>query len=136
MRLATVVLNGAACMLATAAAHAHHAFATEFDVNRPVTLEGKVTKVELINPHSWIHIEVVDDSGKATTWMIEGGSPNALVRRGINKNSIPIGSELVIRGYGTRDGSNKAVGRDMTFADGRALFFGGTQAPGESAGPQ
>lgn len=133
MRFATLVCAAATCLLVNATARGHHAFATEFDVNRPVTLEGKVTKVELINPHSWIHIEVVDGSGKAVTWMIEGGSPNALVRRGINKNSIPIGSDLVIRGYGTRDGSNKAVGRDMTFADGRALFFGGTQAPGEGA---
>ena len=122
--------------LVAPAAHAHHAFATEFDVNRPVTLEGKVTKVELINPHSWIHIEVVGDDGKAVAWMVEGGSPNALVRRGITKNSIPVGSDIVIRGYGTRDGSNKAVGREMTFADGRALFFGGTQAPGDGAPPQ
>jgi hypothetical protein len=112
-------------------ARAHHAFATEFDVNRPVTLMGKVTKVELINPHSWITIEVMEN-GKPVTWMVEGGSPNALVRRGITKNSIPIGSELTIRGYGTRDGSNKAVGRDITFADGRALFLDGTKAPGES----
>ena len=99
-------------------------------MNRQVTLEGKVTKVELINPHSWIHLEVIQD-GKPVVWMVEGGSPNALVRRGITKNSIPVGSELVIRGYGTRDGTNKAVGRDMKFADGRALFFGGTAAPGE-----
>ena len=134
MRFTTLVILGTACSLTSAAAHAHHAFATEFDVNRHVTLEGKVTKVELINPHSWIHIEVVDASGKAAAWMIEGGSPNALVRRGITKNSIPIGSELVIRGYGTRDGSNKAVGRDMKFADGRELFFGGTAAPGETTG--
>jgi len=123
-------------LLPCTAVHAHHAFATEFDVNRPVTLEGKVTKVELINPHSWIHIEVVGDDGKAVAWMVEGGSPNALVRRGITKNSIPVGSDIVIRGYGTRDGSNKAVGREMTFADGRALFFGGTQAPGDGAPPQ
>jgi hypothetical protein len=113
-------------------AHAHHAFATEFDVNRQVTLEGKVTKVELINPHSWIHIEVMQE-GKPVAWMIEGGSPNALVRRGVTKNSIPIGSTLIVRGYGTRDGTNKAVGRDMKFADGRAVFFGGTAAPGEEA---
>lgn len=133
MRVLTLVVAGLASMLATLAAHAHHAFATEFDVNRQVTLEGKVTKVELINPHSWIHIEVIQD-GKPVTWMVEGGSPNALVRRGITKNSIPVGSELVIRGYGTRDGTNKAVGREMKFADGRALFFGGTAAPGETTG--
>ena len=133
MRLLTLVMPGLASMVATLGAHAHHAFATEFDVNRQVTLEGKVTKVELINPHSWIHIEVIQD-GKPVTWMVEGGSPNALVRRGITKNSIPIGSELVIRGYGTRDGTNKAVGRDMKFADGRELFFGGTAAPGETTG--
>jgi len=136
VRLLTLVVPGLASMLTTLGAHAHHAFATEFDVNRPLTLEGKVTKVELINPHSWIHIEVVDASGKATAWMVEGGSPNALVRRGITKNSIPVGSEIVIRGYGTRDGSNKAVGREMTFADGRALFIGGTAAPDEADPPQ
>ena len=81
MKFATLVGLGTACMLSNIAAYAHHAFATEFDVNRQVTLEGKVTKVELINPHSWIHIEVIQD-GKPVTWMVEGGSPNALVRRG------------------------------------------------------
>jgi hypothetical protein len=135
MRIATLLIHGAACVFVTTSAQAHHAFATEFDVNRPVTLEGKVTKVELINPHSWIHIEVMEN-GKPVAWMIEGGSPNALVRRGITKQSIPIGAQLVIRGYGTRDGSNKAVGRDMTFADGRALFFGGTQTPDEGGAPR
>jgi uncharacterized protein DUF6152 len=132
VRLLTLVVPGMACLLGTANALAHHAFSTEFDVNRQITLQGKVVKVELINPHSWIHVEVMQD-GKPVVWMVEGGSPNALVRRGITKNSIPIGSELVIRGYGTRDGSNKAVGREMTFADGRALFFGGTQTPDEKA---
>jgi hypothetical protein len=135
MRFATVVFHAAAGMLAVSAAHAHHAFATEFDVERPVELEGKVTKVELINPHSWIHIEVVDDNGEAVDWMIEGGSPNALVRRGVTKASIPIGSELVVRGYQARDGSNRAVGRDLRFADGRELFIGGTPTPDEGASP-
>ena len=116
-------------MVAAAGAYAHHAFATEFDVNRQVTLEGKVVKVELINPHSWIHVRVVDDKGNAADWMIEGGSPNALVRRGVTKNSVPIGSELIVRGYQARDGSNRAVGRDLLFADGRKLFFQGTQTP-------
>ena len=133
MRLMTLVVPAMASMLTAAGALAHHAFSTEFDVNRQVSLQGKVVKVELINPHSWIHVEVIQD-GKPVVWMVEGGSPNALVRRGITKNSIPIGSELVIRGYGTRDGTNKAVGRDMKFADGRELFFGGTAAPGETTG--
>jgi hypothetical protein len=112
------------------AAHGHHAFATEFDVQRPISLHGKVTKVELINPHSWIHIEVVDDSGNAVVWMVEGGSPNALVRRGVTKASVPVGSELIVEGYQARDGSNRAVGRNVTFADGRELFFDGTKANG------
>jgi hypothetical protein len=129
MRIAKLALLGAGFALAAAAAEAHHAFATEFDVERPVALEGKVTKVELINPHSWIHIEVADDDGEATVWMIEGGSPNALVRRGITKASIPIGAELIVNGYQARDGSNKAVGRDILFSDGTALFFQGTQVP-------
>ncbi|MES2624692.1 MAG: DUF6152 family protein [Pseudomonadota bacterium] len=112
---------------------AHHAFSTEFDAGRPLTFKGKVVKVELINPHSWIHIEVLDDGGKPVTWMIEGGSPNALVRRGITKASIPVGSELIVNGYQARDGSNKAVGRDIAFADGRELFFEGSRAPGAEA---
>ena len=120
-------------LFATSSAQAHHAFATEFDASRPITFEGKVTKVELINPHSWIHIEVIDASGTAVTWMIEGGSPNALVRRGVTKASIPVGSELIVTGYQARDGSNKAVGRDMAFADGRALFFEGSRVPGSEA---
>jgi len=117
-------------MFGAGAAQAHHAFATEFDVNRPLSFTGKVTKVELINPHSWIHLEVVDDNGESAVWMIEGGSPNALVRRGVTKASIPVGSELLVNGYQARDGSHRAVGRDITFADGRPLFFGGSAAPG------
>jgi hypothetical protein len=130
MRVATLVILSTAGVLMSTAARSHHAFATEFDVEAPVEFEGKVTKVELINPHSWIHVEVVDGDGNAAVWMIEGGSPNALVRRGINKNSIPIGSELTVRGYQARDGSNRAVGRVIQFADGRELFFQGTQSPG------
>ncbi len=136
MRLATLMIYCAGGLLAAQAAHAHHAFATEFDVDRPISLKGKVTKVELINPHSWIHIEVADENGESTVWMIEGGSPNALVRRGVTKASIPIGSELVVRGYQARDGSNRAVGRDIAFADGRQLFLGGTPTPIEGAAPE
>jgi len=110
-------------------AGAHHAFAQEFSVDLPVNLRGTVTKVELINPHSWIHIAVVNDEGVEENWMIEGGSPNSLFRQGITKNSIPIGSELDVFGYQARDRSNKAVGRDISFADGTPLFFRGTQVP-------
>jgi hypothetical protein len=85
----------------------------------------------MINPHSWIHIDVKEPNGETTTWMIEGGSPNALLRRGITKNSVPIGSELYIFGYQARDGGLRAVGRTITFADGSALFFSGTQVPDE-----
>ena len=134
MTRATLISLGAACLgsaslLATTQAVAHHAFATEFDVDSPVSLEGRVTKLELINPHSWIHIEVVDENGDATVWMIEGGSPNALVRRGVTKQSVPIGSRLVVRGYQARDGAHRAVGRDVTFSDGREIFFGTTRVP-------
>lgn len=129
MRFVKLISLGAAGALTAAAAHAHHAFATEFSVDHPVALQGKVTKVELINPHSWIHLEVAGEDGSTVTWMIEGGSPNALVRRGITKASIPIGSELTVTGYQARDGSHRAVGRNITFADGRALFFQGTATP-------
>ncbi len=123
MRLPTLAILGAAILLAPTSALAHHAFATEFDVNSPVTLKGTVTKLELINPHSWITMDVVGEDGETTSWMFEGGSPNALVRRGITRQSVPIGAELIVEGYQARDGSNKAVGRNVTFADGRSVFF-------------
>jgi hypothetical protein len=131
MRIATLSLLSIGFFLAAETIDAHHAFATEFDVESPISFEGKVTKVELINPHSWIHVEVVDEDGESVVWMIEGGSPNALVRRGVTKSSIPVGAELVVRGYQARDGSFRAVGRELRFADGRELFFQGTQAPGK-----
>jgi len=112
---------------------AHHAFALEFDVKSPIDLQGVVARVELINPHSWIHLDVTDESGKTVTWMIEGGSPNALVRRGVTKKTVPVGSEIHVTGYRARDGSNKGVGRNVTFADGRELFFGGSSGTGEPA---
>ena len=119
--------------LTTVAARAHHAFATEFDAERPLELQGVVSKVEMINPHSWIHIDVTDDDGEVTTWMIEGGSPNALYRRGITKDSVPIGAELYVFGYQARDGGQRIVGRTITFADGSALFFSGTEIPDDAA---
>ena len=108
---------------------AHHAFAQEFSVDLPVDLRGTVTKVELINPHSWIHIAVVNEQGVEENWMIEGGSPNSLFRQGITRDTIPIGAELEVFGYQARDRSMKAVGRDISFADGTPLFFRGTRVP-------
>jgi hypothetical protein len=115
-----------ACLMAAAAlpAWAHHSFAAEFDVTKPVKLQGTVTKMEWINPHSWIHIDVKNPDGTVTNWMIEGGSPNALLRRGFTKNSLPLGTEIVVEGYQAKDGTNRANGRDLTFADGRKLFIG------------
>ena len=115
--------------LAAVPLRAHHAFTSEFDANQPVKLRGTVTKIELINPHSWIHIDVKDPDGKVTSWAIEGGTPNTLFRLGINKNSLPIGAELLVDGYRAKDGSNKANGRDITFADGKKIFIGGS-SPG------
>jgi hypothetical protein len=110
-------------------ASAHHAFAQEFSVDLPVDLNGIVTRVELINPHSWIHIAVTNAEGVEESWMIEGGSPNSLFRQGITKDSIPIGAELDVFGYQARDRTLKAVGRDISFADGTPLFFRGTRVP-------
>lgn len=121
-----VFLGSLACIMPV---NAHHAFAQEFSVELPVELSGTVTKVELINPHSWIHIAVVNDDGNDENWMIEGGSPNSLFRQGVTKNTIPIGAQLKVFGYQARDKSNKAVGRDISFADGTPLFFRGTQVP-------
>jgi hypothetical protein len=112
---------------------AHHAFAAEFDSQKPVKLKGTVAKVEFINPHSWIHIDVKDSDGKVTRWMVEGGSPNALFRRGVTKNDLPVGTEISVDGYQAKDGSNRANGRDITLTDGRKLFVGGSN-PDEQPG--
>jgi hypothetical protein len=116
----------AACLLAAAAlpAWAHHSFAAEFDVTKPVKLEGTVTKMEWINPHSWIHIDVKNPDGTVTNWMVEGGSPNALLRRGFTKHSLEPGTQIVVEGYQAKDGANRANGRDLTFPDGKKLFIG------------
>lgn len=124
MRTMVAVLTGLA--MASGAAWAHHAFAAEFDANRPVKMTGTVAKVEFINPHSWIHIDVKNPDGSTTRWAIEGGSPNTLFRRGVTKDSLPEGTVIVVDGYQAKDGSNKANGRDITFTDGRKIFVGGS----------
>jgi len=122
-RLAVVGV-GAALLLAAAPARAHHAFAAEFDQTKPLKLKGTVVKWEVTNPHSWIHMDVKDADGKAVTWMIEGGSPNNLYRLGFTKESLPPGAEIMVEGYQAKDGSTRAVGKNVTFADGRKLFLG------------
>src|SRR3954470_8693026 len=133
------VLAGAAFVLTVVVtpAVAHHSFAAEFDAKKPVKLRGTVTKMEWINPHSWIHIDVKTPDGKVEEWMVEGGAPNALLRRGWNKNSLPPGTEIVVDGFQAKDGALRANGRDITFADGKKLFVGssGAGAPDERKEP-
>jgi hypothetical protein len=110
---------------------AHHAFSAEFDAKKPVKLEGTVSKMQWINPHAWIHVDVKRPDGKVETWMIEGGTPNTLFRRGFTKDSLKTGTKILVEGYRAKDGSMRANGRDITFADGKKLFMGssGTGAP-------
>lgn len=127
--LASVMAVGV--MAAATPVVAHHAFSAEFDAAMPVDLTGTVTKMEWVNPHSWIHIDVKNDDGTVDSWMIEGGAPNALLRRGFNKNSLPPGIVIQVEGYQAKDGAMRANGRDITFEDGSKLFVGssGTGAP-------
>ena len=113
---------------------AHHAFAAEFDVNKPVKLRGNVVKIEMVNPHSWIHVAVKDPDGTTTEWMIEGGSPNALIRHGFTKAALPIGTEIIFEGYQAKDGSPRANGRDITFPDGKKIFLGSSGPDGPPEG--
>jgi len=130
-----VAIAAAGMVFGTVTAVAHHAFAAEFDGNRPVNLRGKVTRIEWINPHTWIHIDALNADGTLTPWMVEGGTPNTLLRRGITKDTLAHGTEIVVRGYQSKDALCKpkcrANGRDVTFPDGRKLFMGssGTGAP-------
>lgn len=119
----------AAAALSTATvstALGHHSFSAEFDVSRPVTLTGVVQRMEFSNPHSWIYVEVTTDSGDVQEWAIEGAAPNALLRRGWNRNSLPAGTEISVRGFQARDRTRRAAGRDVTLPDGSKLFVGST----------
>src|SRR3989441_2407437 len=131
MKTNYVAMAAAAVLMLAAPAWAHHAFAAEFDAKKPVHLEGVVSKVELINPHAWIHVDVKAPDGKVTTWMVEAGSPNVLLRRGFTKTTVSKGTAVVVDGYQSKDGSMRANGRDIVLPDGRKLFLGssGTGAP-------
>jgi hypothetical protein len=122
---------GVGLLIGSSPAVAHHAFSAEFDADAPVKLTGPIVKVELINPHAWIHMEVKTPDGKVERWAVEGGTPNTLQRRGITRDSIKLGTVIVVQGYRSKDGSMRANGRDITFPDGRTLFMGssGTGAP-------
>ena len=123
--------------VASSSLRAHHSFAAEFDANQPVTLKGTVTKMEWINPHTWMHLDVKNADGTVTKWMIEGGTPNTLVRRGFTKASLLPGTEVTIEGFRAKNGANRANGADMILADGKRLFMGssGTGAPVDGRGP-
>jgi hypothetical protein len=129
MRPLSKLLLTATLGACAAPALAHHSFAAEFDMEQPIKLRGTVTEVEFMNPHSWIHIDVRKDDGSVEKWAIEGGTPNTLFRMGVNQNSLKPGTEIVVDGYRSRDGENRANGRDITLPDGRKLFLGGSAPP-------
>ena len=123
MRTKLFIATGFVLLLAAVPVLAHHAFSAEFDVNKPLTLKGTLTKWEMINPHSWFHIDVKGPDGKVVEWMIEGGSPNTLIRLGVTKSTVKVGTEFTIEGYQAKEGTNKAVGRNFILADGTRLFL-------------
>ena len=137
MRTMTGWLLVAALLVVAAPVVAHHAFSAEFDATKPVRLQGVITKMEWINPHAWMHVDVTNDDGTVDSWMVEAGPPGALVRRGWRKDSVRPGTEVFIEGYQALDGTNKANGRDVTLPDGTKLFAGssGTGAPLDGSDP-
>lgn len=127
--LATV----AALLLTAAASRAHHSFAAEYDANQPITLQGQIARIDLVNPHAWLYLEVKDGDGKVVRWNVEMGAPNNLIRRGVTKATLPIGETVTVDGYRAKDGSSTVNGRQIRMADGRTLFTGSsnTGAPGD-----
>ena len=132
-RIVPIVILIAALAALSAQAWAHHAFSAEFDANKPVKLHGNVTKMDWINPHAWLHMDVKGPDGAVVSWMVELGPPNALLKRGWTRQSVPIGLEVLVDGYQSKDGAKRANGRDVTLPDGRKMFAGSsnTGAPDE-----
>ena len=120
------LVAGVAVLLVPTPVWTHHAFSAEFDVEKPLTLKGTLVRWDMINPHSWFHLDIEDDDGTVVTWLIEGGSPNELIRNGVTKNTLAIGTELSVEGYQAKDGTSKAVGRNFTLANGGRMFLGGS----------
>ena len=134
-RILMVVFAAVVLFAVTVPVWAHHAFAAEFDASKPIKFKGTVTKMEWINPHAWIHIDVKGEDGKVTPWMIEAAAPNALLRRGWTKNSLLPGTEILVEGFQAKDGANRANGSIITFTDGRKLFVGSSAGdPGAAPG--
>ena len=128
MKKIALVVAGLALLWAVPVV-AHHSFAAEFDASKPITLKGKLTKMEWLNPHGWLHIDVTQPDGKVVSWAIESGAPNALLRRGLRQTDFPMGSEVVVEGYRAKNGSPTANGTTVKFADGRNFFLGASDAP-------
>src|SRR5579859_403520 len=129
-KISGLAIAAVGILISTVELPAHHAFTAEFDTKKPVKLRGTIAKIEMVNPHSWIYIDVKNDDGSTSQWMLEAGSPNVLVRRGFSKAAIPKGTEVIFEGFQAKDGSNRANGRDITFPDGKKLFIGSTGAEG------
>ena len=134
-KLFSVIAGGGLIVATATPLVAHHSFAAEFDVSKPVKIKGKVAKVEWVNPHSWIHIDVTGPDGKVEQWAVEGAAPNALIRRGWTKNSLPYGIEVIVDGFQAKDGSFRANARDVTFPDGRKLSVGSSLEDDKAAQP-
>lgn len=132
MKIRIVVLV-VGVVLATTSAFAHHSFSSEFNESAPVKLVGTVTKVDLVNPHMWVYMDVKNPDGTVANWAVEGGAPNAIYRRGLRKEDFPIGTQVTVDGYRAKNGSNTANGRTVTFLDGRNFFLGSSGGPKDGA---